>query len=349
MHRDYREISSVVKPDIQLQQRLDKWKNGLIMVEEKLLFGWGAGNFDANYPLFHDAKVIDSGYTTRYFLGGIHNIFLQILIEIGLIGFLLLFVFWLRLGYLSILKFRETKNPVLLMILLGLFGFLLDCFWNSTYQQPTFAIIVSLFAIFLIRESDAKNLFTFRLEKWILLSFHIPILLISVIIIFQFSTAETHLKNALYSESIGHPYTSWQEMSQAMKKWKWRSQNHFIASRIAYNYYLSSPSERTWQLVTRVNEQTLQTLPYHYMPNLISLLLEMDKTNPDFSKKNIDLFLAISPASKKGDSCEMIAGIYEKKGNVKKALSFYEKAAEYRPEEQRFKVKIDSLKKEKSR
>ncbi len=82
------------------------------------------------------------------------------------------------------------------------------------------------------------------------------------------------------------------------------------------------------------------------MPNLIAFLLEMQLPNPDFSKKNIDLFLAISPPSKKGDSFEMLAEIFKKTGQLEKAVSFYEKAFEYKHKETRLGKIIESLKKQ---
>jgi tetratricopeptide (TPR) repeat protein len=344
MQRDYRKIETIIQRDKPIQQRFDKWQNGLAMFTKHPLLGYGAGNFDANYPLFHEAKVVDSGYSAKYFLGGVHNIFLQILLETGLIGFVLILIFWLRLLVLTISNYRKSSKQVILVLLLGLFGFLIDCFWNNTYQHPTYAIIISLFALYLIKDNETKQKLIFSIPKNVLVAFHVLFFIVTIIVCHQFAGSEIYMKKALLAESKQNHNSAWNNVNTAISKWKWRSQNHYIASRIGYTYFASKPNKSNWMLVNELNTKTLKTLPYHYMPNLITLLLEMQKPNPDFSKKNIDLFLTVSPASKKGESYEMLATVYERNRDWASALDFYQKALECKPEN-KIEKKIEMLKK----
>ena len=72
--------------------RLAAWRNALIMAKDKPVLGVGLGNLKIQYPRYHRSAVYDGMSGERKQLLNLHNDYLQVLVELGAIGFLLLTV-----------------------------------------------------------------------------------------------------------------------------------------------------------------------------------------------------------------------------------------------------------------
>ncbi len=70
--------------------RLAAWRNALIMVGDKPVIGVGLGNLKIHYPRYHRIAVYDGMSGEKKQLLNLHNDYLQVLVELGGIGFLLL-------------------------------------------------------------------------------------------------------------------------------------------------------------------------------------------------------------------------------------------------------------------
>jgi O-antigen ligase/Tfp pilus assembly protein PilF len=70
-----------------LELRLIFWKNALAMARDHPLRGVGLGQFELQYPLYHRAVEIDWTFDEEHQLERAHNDHLQILAELGLVGF----------------------------------------------------------------------------------------------------------------------------------------------------------------------------------------------------------------------------------------------------------------------
>ncbi len=66
--------------------RIALWRNGLGMLMERPVMGFGLGHFQTHYPRFHRKAVIDRVFNERRQPSFAHNDFLQLAIETGIIG-----------------------------------------------------------------------------------------------------------------------------------------------------------------------------------------------------------------------------------------------------------------------
>lgn len=66
--------------------RIALWRNGLGMLTERPIMGFGLGHFQTHYPRFHRKVVIDRVFNERRQPSFAHNDFLQLAIETGIIG-----------------------------------------------------------------------------------------------------------------------------------------------------------------------------------------------------------------------------------------------------------------------
>ena len=70
--------------------RLAAWRNSLVMAGDNPVLGTGLGNLKINYPRYHRSAVYDGMSGEKKQLLNLHNDYLQVLVELGSIGFLLL-------------------------------------------------------------------------------------------------------------------------------------------------------------------------------------------------------------------------------------------------------------------
>ena len=84
-------------------------KDGLRMFWRKPLLGWGFGTFPTVYPQFRS-------FYTNLFVNAVHNDYVQVLTETGLIGFLIVIWFIVsvyRNGLRGLSHWNDNWNQVL--------------------------------------------------------------------------------------------------------------------------------------------------------------------------------------------------------------------------------------------
>ncbi len=120
-------LNRAITEDFSFKQRKSGYQCGWAMYNEKPILGWGAGNFRHGFRRFQDLErereeIVHPWMTRRnqnFFWEHMHNDYLESLIELGVVGAVLLFsipgyFFWI------ILKSKRWKDPVILMLLVGL-------------------------------------------------------------------------------------------------------------------------------------------------------------------------------------------------------------------------------------
>jgi len=157
--------------------RLTAWRNSLEMIRQYPWIGVGMGNFQIHYPLFFRKIVEDAAFNEKNQMRNLHNDFLQIWVELGIIGvilflwLLLLIIFtvkeliknqkediiWLTallsglVGIMVIACFsfplRRALPPVILMLFLGFLGVLRTSRRSYAVEAPRNVIIVGLILI----------------------------------------------------------------------------------------------------------------------------------------------------------------------------------------------------------
>ena len=106
--------------------RLPAWVNTLPMIRDHFIIGVGSGNWEANYPYYYDYWAEDVIFNERIRLRRLHNSYLEILANVGVIGlsFLLWLLFLSVRAMLSILiNPLHPKRYLVLGIGLALVGF----------------------------------------------------------------------------------------------------------------------------------------------------------------------------------------------------------------------------------
>ena len=118
--------------------RLDIDRDALRMFTHKPILGWGLGVFPDVYPQFRS-------FHTNFFINEAHNDYLQLLVEMGGLGFaaMLWFLWTVYRNAISKLKNwpEDTNGAVGLAALLGVTGILVHSFVDFNLQVPANAAL----------------------------------------------------------------------------------------------------------------------------------------------------------------------------------------------------------------
>jgi len=130
-----RRIASVGTPHSDLSSEVRTYINrdGFRMFLKKPILGWGLGAFPVVYPQFRT-------FYTNFFVNEAHNDYLQLLIEMGLLGFATMVWFVATLYVRALKKIRnwegEISGAVALACALGLSGILVHSAVDFNLQIP---------------------------------------------------------------------------------------------------------------------------------------------------------------------------------------------------------------------
>ncbi|MBC8385791.1 MAG: O-antigen ligase family protein [Candidatus Cloacimonetes bacterium] len=327
-----------------IKMRIAKWRNGLEMIKDKPLTGFGLGSFEAAYPLYFKKAIKDPGYNAGYFHGGIHNDLFQFAIELGIPGLAIFIAILLTIFYFLIkLIKRSTKIETIFFLscLAGISGLLVESFFNYPLRHPTymfiFAIIIGLISGIYSRRFPKKS-FRLKIQKPISYIL-IAVLLIMLIFSFQISAkrfkADRDLRIALQLEKIKKPKTAWNYMKKAIDQWPYRSSNLMRGTVMCFTNYNLNKSARNFQEVIKYNNLALKNLPYHFHPNIIrnGIFLEGERWKKITNLENyIKLMLSVAPDGELSTRAFGMAGyLYYLMEEYKKSLNFYLKLDKLHP------------------
>lgn len=133
------------RDDVNIKQRLEVWRHCVDMVKKKPIIGTGLGTFTEAYRSNFPGTVPLGGEGSRI-IRHAHNLYLQILVETGVLG-LALFIFLVIAGFIcSIRNFIKEEDQALKSIrygcLLGIFAFLIysitDCTMSWKFMGDSF-------------------------------------------------------------------------------------------------------------------------------------------------------------------------------------------------------------------
>ncbi len=113
-------------------------RDGIRMFLKKPVLGWGLGAFPVVYPQFRT-------FYTNFFVNEAHNDYLQLLVEMGLLGFATMIWFLVTLYTRAMKKIKnwsgEISGAVTLACVLGLSGILVHSFVDFNLQIPANAAL----------------------------------------------------------------------------------------------------------------------------------------------------------------------------------------------------------------
>ena len=155
-----RAVSSFDFQQGSVRSRLLIYRDTLRMVKENPVLGVGLGNFKVIYPLYQDQESLSGDVRIEH----VHNEYLQIAVESGIIGLSLFFWFLLLSGKICWHLLREEKNRNLWLINLALTGGLIAILVNALFAFPlqnpsvllNFWLFLGIMTIFYQREEKIK-------------------------------------------------------------------------------------------------------------------------------------------------------------------------------------------------
>ena len=121
-----------------LEQRVTTWKIGLKAAKERPVFGWGHGNFRIAHDKYMTADVYVKGGFYEQNKDSAHNIYIDALVERGIVGLLVLLAL---LSYVLYTSFKANKL---------LFAFVLAVAINSAFiffDISSFLLLMMLFTL----------------------------------------------------------------------------------------------------------------------------------------------------------------------------------------------------------
>ncbi|MDA7820002.1 O-antigen ligase family protein [Flavobacteriaceae bacterium] len=147
-------INSLTEQDTSVNLRLMYWKGGLKQISKSPIIGVGVGNWKLN-SLEYDSTYMNN-YQVQYHM---HNDFLQVFAELGIIGFLLFCYFIFLIGW-RLLKYSFNKSHLFYSLLfISFIAYFVDLSFNFPHErseiQSIFASIIAL--VFLLKKNDEKR------------------------------------------------------------------------------------------------------------------------------------------------------------------------------------------------
>ena len=147
-------INSITEQDTSVNLRLMYWKGGLKQISKSPIIGVGVGNWKLN-SLEYDSTYMNN-YQVQYHM---HNDFLQVFAELGIIGFLLFCYFIFLIGW-RLLKYSFNKNHLFYSLLfISFIAYFVDLSFNFPHErsevQSIFATLIAV--VFLLKKNDEKR------------------------------------------------------------------------------------------------------------------------------------------------------------------------------------------------
>lgn len=132
--------------------RIDFWKNGIKMVANYFPIGSGLGTFEELYHLLENPQIVDSTYVNHA-----HNDYLELIIEAGIPGLLVIASFFVWFVQRSVVVLRSEFSPgayacVFVIVVIALHS-AVDYPLRTAAMSSIFALAVG----FLARRSDAEQ------------------------------------------------------------------------------------------------------------------------------------------------------------------------------------------------
>ncbi len=129
-------VNSISLKESSAQGRLAFYNDSIKVIKDYLLFGAGGGGWNTLYKIYQSYGY----YTTQA-----HNYYLQLWIEIGLVGLLLFIAFILLITYFTIKKYRQSEENHKIMIVgvyLAVLSILVHAFmdFNLSLSALTFIL-----------------------------------------------------------------------------------------------------------------------------------------------------------------------------------------------------------------
>ena len=219
--------------------RFPAWVNTIELIKDNPVTGVGVGQWPQSYPMYYDKVMKDVIFNEKIRLRRLHNDYLEIFANFGVIGFLLLV--WLL--FLTVNRIKATlinvHNMYRLQVLgvsMGLVGFSTVAMFSYPVRAflPIYLVLTYIAIIHIANQGCYKNYLNVTSIKTVIISRFLVLIFVLLGVYFSVQSvrwvlAENHYFNAQSLMSRGNHKMAINAAQQAIRKNPWPSQYYSIA------------------------------------------------------------------------------------------------------------------------
>lgn len=174
--------------------RIPAWKNTIEMIKDHPIAGVGVGQWQEHYPLYYDASALDVIFGENNRLMKVHNEYLEMFANVGLVGFLpLVWIFIILFKNIwNKLKSNNDRTKVLAASL-GMVGFTVVAFFSFPIWAYVSAFVLFIFIALvdnLTGVLDRKYSIPIN-KKWYLVFSSVFLLIFSLVSFYSYKWIES--------------------------------------------------------------------------------------------------------------------------------------------------------------
>lgn len=306
-----RRVTSISLSDTTAETRLLTWRLSLKAFYEKPVLGWGQENFYVVFNKYFPNDIFKSSGSSVWF-DRPHNVFLQQLVEGGILGLLsyLFIFFWAFLNFWR--HYKKTKDPITISVLGGLLiAYLVQNFFVFD-SINSYVPIILLLAISVFLAGDFKANKKFTADKYLAVGLSSLILIVGFYLNIPEAKANKDFITNYNNLRIGIGLGTYQKEdvnkllsvmeSQYLGRFELRQvYSEFVASLIQSRAILPSDTlyfiDKAEDAMLRSIEEQPQNVRHHVF--LINLYFYSSILDKNYSQKAVDLIedksLPLSP------------------------------------------------------
>ncbi len=326
--------------------RLGIWRNSLEMFKEHPVSGVGVGNFKIVYPAYHQRAHKDRVFRETMRLHTCHNDFLQIAVELGVVGLLLFFSLLACIFSMVFALLTPRDPPQTRLIAMGATGGLLAFLVHATFSfplersAPPLALFIYIAVITLYYKSSRSPVVVKTLSMPSMLKAPALVVLAGGVLLFGRFQIGSLLADRYYLTALTHEKQgNWPEVIRA--GWRGLSANPFRSDILAAVGHAQVEFNQVEKGIGSL-KKTLTADPYN-INAMVNLGVGYHKAGQtDRAAVTFERVLEIKP-----DSARALANlgkILMKQGKNRKALEYFEKAAANKPRDPFLYINIGFLK-----
>lgn len=281
--------------------RFPAWINTLEMIKDHPIAGVGIGQWQSNYPQYYDVKAKDVIFNEQTRLRRLHNEYLEVLANVGLVGYLLLlwlFILSIKKIYALLCHTDSQVRLITLGVSMSLLGFLVVAFFSFPIRVFLPALLVMLWLGIIERlysfsidgQHSTKAYFnkqTFRSKWTILLCCTVLYGILSVQII-KWVQGESHYRYAKLLLDADFPELALNASDKALHYNQWATHYYFIAGNSAF---LSNKPE----LSVAFLKKSIDLSPYNTQALLNLALIYNHLGQQAMEKKVLNFIVSFDP------------------------------------------------------
>jgi len=284
-----KELLVLINPALLDKVRFFAWRDTLAMISSRPLWGYGAGNFAINFPLFAKGEMARLFVHRFARLAHAHNEYLQIIAEEGIIGFFLFVIFLIALfkeGFLAFREADEQERIITLSLLASIIAGLVHSLVSFPLRNPASALVFYASAGLLLAHSPHHRKMPVK-RPYVLALAIVLISTSGLLNAFQIISS----KALRYGEAL----LSIGRAGEAMPSIKRASA---LAPYLAKPYFylgVAESKEGNWQEAEDAYRRALECEPYSFIhhTNLGEVLMQLGRI--DDAEKHLKYAVSLNP------------------------------------------------------